>query len=352
MTSCAVLAVMLAAATVVQARPMTEGPADVSGAGQRHLAQLVPMQQAGMIPQQQAGMIPQQQAGMLPQQMPQAGVMQPQVGGLPGPAINGVQPGVAGAAQGGPGIVGTGFAEPQIAALPRTEALNLEGGRMPIHRVIGQHIARVVPLDAHKQIVEHVQKVHKRNPDLYYIALFFAGVGVPILFYFVRAYNELQAQAASRITALHMQTEDLERAQEERLKEKEEATESWMEISQLVQKGQTMREREMEEEFKQKEVMMSTRFKKEREDIIAAERAKQEELKQQNKILISAIETNERIIEDKNEQVEHWSERMKKMKEREDAAMDELLKGNSTEDKKNPEKAKYDNFKSSVAKKL
>ena len=57
--------------------------------------------------------------------------------------------------------------------------------------------------NAHRHIIKHIvnhhEKLRRRNPDLHYIALFFVLMAAPVCLYFIRAYHDLHKQALTRI---------------------------------------------------------------------------------------------------------------------------------------------------------
>lgn len=279
-------------------------------------------------------------------------VEQMQMGGMP------QQPqGAAGVAGGvgpqQPGVMGQGLQQPGVMGQGSAfypDAPGAGGGmgqpvdpNLPLHMKIHGHMKRHA-----ENIHAKVKEVHDRNPDLYYIALFFIAIGAPIVFYFVRAYRDLSSQASGRIQRLKELADEAEKAKENELRKKDEQAESWMEISQLVQKGQTVREKELEADFKRKEAALKEKFNREKEEIQTVERAKNEELKQQNKILISAIETNESLIEEKSEELETFQKRIKTMKERDDQAVEAMLLSTAEKGRSTRDRAKFENLKASV----
>lgn len=156
----------------------------------------------------------------------------------------------------------------------------------------------------HKHIIKHIvtshAKVRERNPDLYYIAAFFALACAPVCFYFIRAYHDLHRQAVTRIARVKETAGDRLRM-EARAREFGESGDNRKD--ERLQRGKGAREDELRMEFERREREMREEFARDKERIVRDHRAREAELKGQNKILSRAVETSEHIIAAKSDEI-------------------------------------------------
>ena len=146
----------------------------------------------------------------------------------------------------------------------------------------------------------------ERNPDIHYIALIFALVTGCICLYFIRAYHDLHFQAVTRIA--RARSGDMLRS-EVRAREMDEAAESWKEVSQLVQRGKALREHDLRAEFEAREREMREEFKRDKENMMREARAKEAALSKKAEQLSRAMQTKERIIADKSDELARLAKR-------------------------------------------